>query len=416
MTDYWLSKLFFDLQQDPEAGARVSHRHGRASSTATRSSRSCARRCSTTTSARIAPLVNAYLLRFYFQIRGMPEGEFIARLHALKAKGNAIKRPPMAESRRRVRRQPRADHRAQLGDDAGRATATSSEAGFDEIGRRLKACRPDLLGRRSRPTTGSTSSSATCRRSASASARSTTGRPSRSCEKVYPHQRLRATPRSDAICSTPRSTAISSRRCRTGCSSTTAPASRSGASGSISDLPIVPVLVNDLEEPMPSIRRCLAWGRLLRQAIELSRAAADRGPRHRRPEPLDRRSRRWAGSTRSSITPASSISRTARRDGWPRSSREALPRTGNGAHEIRDWVIAPRRGRQQGLRADRLFPEPGDAGRRRRFASRKGWGRTELPPEPKVSTKLQRTSFSGFETSAASTQGSGGSRPERLTI
>jgi hypothetical protein len=25
-------------------------------------------------------------LRFYFQIRGMPEGEFIARLHALKAK------------------------------------------------------------------------------------------------------------------------------------------------------------------------------------------------------------------------------------------------------------------------------------------------------------------------------------------
>ena len=33
---------------------------------------------------KIAPLVNAYLLRFYFQIRGMPEGEFIARLHALK--------------------------------------------------------------------------------------------------------------------------------------------------------------------------------------------------------------------------------------------------------------------------------------------------------------------------------------------
>ena len=28
------------------------------------------------------------------------------------------------------------------------------------------------------------------------------------------------------------------------------------------------MIVNDLEEPMPSIRRCLAWGRLLRQAIE----------------------------------------------------------------------------------------------------------------------------------------------------
>jgi hypothetical protein len=34
----------------------------------------------------IAPLVNAYLLRFYFQIRGMPEAEFIARLHALQTK------------------------------------------------------------------------------------------------------------------------------------------------------------------------------------------------------------------------------------------------------------------------------------------------------------------------------------------
>ena len=39
----------------------------------------------------LAPLVNAYLLRFYFQIRGMPEAEFIARLHALKAKDDAMK-------------------------------------------------------------------------------------------------------------------------------------------------------------------------------------------------------------------------------------------------------------------------------------------------------------------------------------
>jgi hypothetical protein len=39
---------------------------------------------------KIAPLVNAYLLRFYFQIRGMPQDEFIARLHALNAvKGKA---------------------------------------------------------------------------------------------------------------------------------------------------------------------------------------------------------------------------------------------------------------------------------------------------------------------------------------
>ena len=37
----------------------------------------------------LAPLVNAYLLRFYFQIRGMPQDEFIARLHALKPKEGA---------------------------------------------------------------------------------------------------------------------------------------------------------------------------------------------------------------------------------------------------------------------------------------------------------------------------------------
>jgi hypothetical protein len=34
----------------------------------------------------IAPLVNAYLLRFYFQVRGMPEAEFIARLNALNGR------------------------------------------------------------------------------------------------------------------------------------------------------------------------------------------------------------------------------------------------------------------------------------------------------------------------------------------
>ena len=45
----------------------------------------------------IAPLVNAYLLRFYFQIRGMPEAEFIARLHALKAQQDAAHEKPRKE-------------------------------------------------------------------------------------------------------------------------------------------------------------------------------------------------------------------------------------------------------------------------------------------------------------------------------
>ena len=35
--------------------------------------------------AKLSPLVNAYLLRFYFQVRGMPQDEFMARLHAMNA-------------------------------------------------------------------------------------------------------------------------------------------------------------------------------------------------------------------------------------------------------------------------------------------------------------------------------------------
>ena len=33
--------------------------------------------------ASLAPLVNAYLLRFYFQVRGMPQAQFIAKLRAM---------------------------------------------------------------------------------------------------------------------------------------------------------------------------------------------------------------------------------------------------------------------------------------------------------------------------------------------
>src|SRR5262249_62304218 len=34
-------------------------------------------------------------------------------------------------------------------------------------------------------------------------------------------------------------------------------------------LPIVPLIINDLEEPMPSIRRGLAWGRRLKRAVDM---------------------------------------------------------------------------------------------------------------------------------------------------
>jgi hypothetical protein len=84
MTDYWLSKLFFDLQQDPKLAAE--YRAGMSAVIGRYEIKPEIRQALLDDDVgTIAPLVNAYLLRFYFQIRGMPESEFIARLHALKS-------------------------------------------------------------------------------------------------------------------------------------------------------------------------------------------------------------------------------------------------------------------------------------------------------------------------------------------
>jgi hypothetical protein len=85
MTDYWLSKLFFDLQQD--AGLAAQYRSDMEGVIARYEIAPHVRKALMEDDVGvIAPLVNAYLLRFYFQIRGMKEQEFIARLHALKSK------------------------------------------------------------------------------------------------------------------------------------------------------------------------------------------------------------------------------------------------------------------------------------------------------------------------------------------
>ena len=84
MTDYWLSKLCFDLQHDPQLA-----REYRTAMTAVIDrypiKPDIRQALLVDDVATLAPLVNAYLLRFYFQIRGMPEPEFIARLHAMKS-------------------------------------------------------------------------------------------------------------------------------------------------------------------------------------------------------------------------------------------------------------------------------------------------------------------------------------------
>ena len=82
MTDYWLSKMFFDLQHDPKLAAEF--REDMAAVVDRYEIKPAVRKAVLEDDVgALAPLVNAYLLRFYFQIRGMPEAEFIARLNAL---------------------------------------------------------------------------------------------------------------------------------------------------------------------------------------------------------------------------------------------------------------------------------------------------------------------------------------------
>jgi hypothetical protein len=88
MTDYWLSKLFFDLQHDAQLAA--DYRTDMAGVIGRYDIKPEVRKALLTDDVgAISPLVNAYLLRFYFQIRGMPEAEFITRLHAIKAANEA---------------------------------------------------------------------------------------------------------------------------------------------------------------------------------------------------------------------------------------------------------------------------------------------------------------------------------------
>jgi hypothetical protein len=84
MTDYWLSKLCFDLQHDPQL-AREYRTDMPGVIDRYQIKPDIRRALLDDDVATLAPLVNAYLLRFYFQIRGMPEPEFIARLHAMQS-------------------------------------------------------------------------------------------------------------------------------------------------------------------------------------------------------------------------------------------------------------------------------------------------------------------------------------------
>lgn len=83
MTDYWLSKLIYDLQQ-PALGAEYRADRTNVIGRYKLSPDVKAALLADDVSV-LAPRVNAYLLRYYFSIIGMPDDAFIGRLRALAA-------------------------------------------------------------------------------------------------------------------------------------------------------------------------------------------------------------------------------------------------------------------------------------------------------------------------------------------
>jgi hypothetical protein len=80
-TDYWLSKFMYDLQ-DPTL--RAEYRADRDAVLACYKLDDTVKRALETHDIKVlAPRVNAYLLRFYYQYSGVTDPDFIAGLRAL---------------------------------------------------------------------------------------------------------------------------------------------------------------------------------------------------------------------------------------------------------------------------------------------------------------------------------------------
>jgi hypothetical protein len=79
--DYWLNKLFFDIQQ-PELAAQYKKDREAVLSRYPLSAE-LRRAVLEDDMAVLAPQVNAYLLRFYYAILGVKDAEFIKRLNDL---------------------------------------------------------------------------------------------------------------------------------------------------------------------------------------------------------------------------------------------------------------------------------------------------------------------------------------------
>jgi len=83
MTDYWLSKFIYDLQQP---GAVPEYRADRQKVIARYPALApeVVQALMNDDVAFLAPRVNAYLLRYYFGFAGMSDEKFLAALHAMQ--------------------------------------------------------------------------------------------------------------------------------------------------------------------------------------------------------------------------------------------------------------------------------------------------------------------------------------------
>ncbi|HEY6721801.1 MAG TPA: hypothetical protein VI363_09210 [Burkholderiales bacterium] len=90
MRDYWLSKLFFDLQSSPALGEeyRANRKNVLDRYPLKPEVRTAVERDDV---AFLAPWVNPYLLRFYFVVAGMPEEVFLKKVRTAGA--DAAARP-----------------------------------------------------------------------------------------------------------------------------------------------------------------------------------------------------------------------------------------------------------------------------------------------------------------------------------
>jgi hypothetical protein len=79
MTDYWLSKLFYDLQAPPLAAEYRADRKGVMARYPIKPD--VRQAVLKDDMAVIAPLVNPYLLRYYFHTIGMTDEVFLRQVH-----------------------------------------------------------------------------------------------------------------------------------------------------------------------------------------------------------------------------------------------------------------------------------------------------------------------------------------------